>query len=328
VLLGGSPIEKRWASERGYTLRFLTEKEVEERLAEEAAGADALLISYEHVDEALLSGLSECLVVGRYGIGVDNIDLEAASRHGICVVHQPAYCVNEVATQALALLLACVRRVTEIDRMVHDGYWGACSLPIRRMNGRTLGLIGFGRIARNLARKLQGFELEIIAYDPFVPEQEFGRQGVRQVGLETLIQEADYVSVHCPLTRQTEHLLGVEEFDKMKAGAILVNVGRGPIIDEQALIGALRSGHLAAVGLDVLESEPPDPGNPLLKMPNVTITHHTGGYSLEARIEKSETVIRDLDLVFSGNWPQNLANPDLKETGHNPRFISGTGGKT
>jgi D-3-phosphoglycerate dehydrogenase len=254
---------------------------------------------------------------------VDNIDLEAATGLGICVVHQPTYCVNEVATQALALLLDCVRRVTQIDRMVRDGYWGPCSLPIRRMNGRTLGLIGFGRIARNLARKMRGFQVEIIAFDPYLPQAEFDRHGVRQADLKSLLREADYVSVHCPLNPETLHLLGSDEFGMMKDGAVLINVGRGAIIDEKALIRALETGKPAAAGLDVLESEPPQPGNPLLTMPNVVLTHHTGGYSLEARIEKSETLIRDLDLVFSGKWPSNLANPKLKEAGGPPRFLRG-----
>lgn len=322
VMLGDAPIETRWASEHGYSLRFLTQSQAGESLAIEAAEADALLVSYERVGERVLSRLPNCLVVGRYGIGVDNIDLASATKHGICVVHQPAYCVNEVATQALALLLATVRRVVEIDRMAHNGYWGLCDLPIHRMNGRTLGLIGFGRIARNLAQKLKGFDLRIIAHDPYVKKSEFVHCGVQQVPLETLLRDSDYISVHCPLTSETRHLLGKDEFDKMKKGTILINVSRGGLISEQALAEALAAGGLAAAGLDVLEPEPPEPGNPLLTLPNVVVTHHMGGYSLEARVEKSETLVRDLELIFSGQWPENLANRDLKDNNHAPRFLS------
>jgi D-3-phosphoglycerate dehydrogenase len=319
--LEGAPIEKRWARERGYTLRFLDDEQARGGLAEEAAEADALLISYERVDRQLLRSLTRCLVIGRYGIGVDNIDLAGAAEQGICVVHQPAYCINEVATQALTLLLACVRRVTETHRMARDGYWGPCSLPIHRMNGRTLGLIGFGRIARNLANKLQGFDLQIIAFDPHIRKSSFENCGVRQVSLDNLLRESDYISIHCPLTPETRHLLSTPQFERMKPGAILINVSRGGIVSEQSLAEALRSGHLAAAGLDVLETEPPEPGNPLLSMPNAVVTHHMGGYSIEARVEKSETLIRDLDLVFSGRWPENLANSSVKK--HTPRFRTG-----
>ena len=322
VMLGGAPIENQWASEHGYSFRFLTEAQTGESLATEAAEADALLVSYERVGEQVLSRLPNCLVVGRYGIGVDNIDLDSATKHGICVVHQPAYCVNEVATQALALLLASVRRVVEIDRMVHDGYWGSCDLPVHRMNGRTLGLIGFGRIARNLAQKLKGFDLRIMAHDPYVAESEFRCSGVQAVTLEILLRESDYISIHCPLTPETRHLLGKPQFARMKKGAILINVSRGGLISEQALTEALTAGQLAAAGLDVLEQEPPDRGNPLLTLPNVIVTHHMGGYSLEARVEKSETLIRDLELVFSGQWPENLANRALKDGKHAPRFLA------
>jgi D-3-phosphoglycerate dehydrogenase len=323
VMLGGAPIENQWASEHGYTLRFLTEAQAGESLAMEAAEADALLVSYERVGEQVLSRLPKCLVVGRYGIGVDNIDLDSATKHGICVVHQPAYCVNEVATQALALLLASVRRVVEIDGIVHDGYWGSCDLPIHRMNGRTLGLIGFGRIARNLALKMKGFDLRIVAHDPYVTKPEFIHYGVQQVPLEILLRDSDYISVHCPLTPESRHLLGKPQFDRMKKGAILINVSRGGLISEQALTEALTTGQLAAAGLDVLEPEPPEPGNPLFTLPNVIVTHHMGGYSLEARVEKSETLIRDLELIFSGQWPENLANKALKDSKHAPRFLAG-----
>lgn len=320
-MLGDAPIERRWAQENGHALRFLTDSQVREGLAGQAAEADALLVSYEPVDKQLLQSLSRCLVIGRYGIGVDNIDLDGATEQGICVVHQPAYCVNEVATQALALLLDCVRRITEIDRLVHSGVWGPCSLPIRRMNGRTLGMIGFGRIARNLANKLRGFELRLIAHDPFIPKLEFDRRGVQRVDLDTLLRESDYISLHCPLTSETRHLLSQPQFHMMKPGTILINVSRGAIVCEQALVEALRDGHLGAAGLDVLETEPPEPGNPLLTLPNAVLTHHVGGYSLEARVEKSETLIRDLDLVFTGQWPKNLANPALKH--RTPRFQRG-----
>ena len=153
--------------------------------------------------------------------------------------------------------------------------------------------------------------------------QSFQATGSRRVTLDTLLGESDYISVHCPLTPETRHLLAKPEFDKMRRGAVLINVSRGGIVSERALVQALKAGHLEAAGLDVLETEPPAAGNPLLTLPNVIVTHHVGGYSLEARVEKSETLIRDLDLVFSGRWPENLANASLKGGKQAPRFLSG-----
>jgi D-3-phosphoglycerate dehydrogenase / 2-oxoglutarate reductase len=227
-----------------------------------------------------LAVVPRCRAILRTGSGTDNVPVEEASRRQILVANTPAAMSDGVSDHLIALLFASARRVAELDRTVRLGRWGQASVPsLNGVHGRTLGLVGFGHIARAVVRKLKGFEMRVLAHDPYVDAETMAAHGATAAGLRDLLAEADYVSLNCPLTAETRHLVGEPELRRMKPTAILLNTSRGPVIDEVALVRALREGWIAAAGLDVLESEPPGPENPLLGLDNVVLTPHVGGYS-------------------------------------------------
>ncbi len=234
-----------------------------------------------------LGAVPRCRAILRTGSGLDNVPLEEAARRGIVVANTPAALSDGVSDHLIALLFAVMRRVAELDRAVRLGRWGQVpARPLNGVRGRTLGLIGFGHVAREIVRKLSGFEMKVLAHDPYVAPETMAAHGVRAAHLEELLAEADYLSLHCPLTAETRHLLGEQELRRMKPTAVLLNTARGAVIDERALVRALREAWIAAAGLDVLEHEPPAPDDPLLGLPNVVLTPHAAGQSadgMEAR---------------------------------------------
>lgn len=270
-------------------------------------GADALLVQYAPVTRDAFERL-DLAVVGRYGIGVDSVDVEAATDHGVRVVNVPSYCEDEVSTHAMALLLACVRRVSSFDSAVGSGTWDwTGGRPIHRMRGRTLGLAGFGKIPRRLVRKVDGFGVDVIAYDPYVSEEELATRGVEKVSFEALLDRSDYVSVHAPLTDETEGMFDADAFDRMRDGAVLVNTSRGGLVDTDALFEALADGRLGGAGLDVLPEEPPGE-SPLLDRDDVVVTPHVGWYSEESLDSLKRTVAEDVARVLAGRDPVNPVN--------------------
>ena len=285
----------------------------EEAVAEAVRGADGMIVdSVTPVTARVLAASETLKVVGRAGIGVDNVDLEAATERGITVVHVPDYCLDEVSTHALSLLLACVRNVPLHDRRVEAGTWDwQEGQPLRRMRGRTLGLAGFGGIARRLASKLRAFGLEMIAYDPNVKATVMDDYGVEKVGFGELLDRLDYLSIHVPLYDASEGMFSTEEFERMTDDAIVVNTARGPVVDEAALLEALEADEICRAGLDVLESEPPDPENPLLAREDVVVTPHTAWYSEESRLDLSRGVAGDVAAVINGEAPTNPVDPSI-----------------
>ena len=289
------------------------EGKTEEAVIEAVKGADGLIVDSVTPVTARVLGASETLdVVGRAGIGVDNVDLDAATEAGITVVHVPDYCLDEVSTHALSLLLACVRNVPLHDRRVKSGTWdwqeGA---PLRRIRGRTLGLAGFGGIARRLASKLRAFGLEVVAYDPYVKATEMDHFGVEKVGFEELLDRLDYLSIHVPLYDVSEGMFSTEEFERMSDDAVVINTARGPVVDQRALQEALEAGEISRAGLDVLESEPPDPDDSLLAREDVVVSPHTAWYSEESRRDLSRGVASDVAAVINGEAPTNPVDPEL-----------------
>jgi D-3-phosphoglycerate dehydrogenase len=241
-----------------------------------ARDADALLNTYFAFDAADLANLGTCKIIARYGIGVDNIDVTAAKDAGIAVTNVPDYCVEEVATHAVGLIISLVRRIHEGDALVRAGGWGIGGLgEVRRLSELTVGLLGYGRIARRVAEILRAIGSSIVVYDPYVRA---AADGDRLVGLEELLAAADVVSVHCPLTPETRGLVDSAALSSMKPGAVLVNTSRGPIVVLDDVIAALRDGRLAGAGLDVFEVEPPDPER-LAGVPNLLATPHAAFYS-------------------------------------------------
>ena len=269
-----------------------------------AREADAVLVTYAKLPGELLKELKRCRVIGRFGLGVDNIDLPAAARLGITVTYVPDYCLREVSDHAMALLLALARKIAFSDRLVQSGYWEVPPIvPLHRLDGQVLGLVGFGNIPRALAPKAKAFGLKVITHDPYVSADVVKALGVENTSFDDLLSRSDFISVHAPLLPATRGLMNAAAFAKMKKGAFLVNTARGPLVDETALIAALDSGHLAGAALDVIAVEPIAKDSPLLGRNNVILTPHTAFYSVEALEELQSKCASDVARVLSGEAP-------------------------
>jgi D-3-phosphoglycerate dehydrogenase / 2-oxoglutarate reductase len=269
-----------------------------------ARDADAILVTYAKLPAELLRQLQRCKAIGRFGLGVDNIDTKAAAELGITVSYVPDYCMHEVSDHAMALLLALARKIPFSNTLVQSGRWEMPAVaPLRRIAGQVLGLIGFGNIPRALAPKAKAFGYEVIAYDPYAGSELFAACGVEAVSFESLLARADAISVHAPLTPATRGLIDAAAFARMKKGAVIVNTARGPLIDEPALIAALDSGQLGGAALDVVATEPLPKDSGLLGRPNVILTPHTAFYSVEALEELQTKCAADVARVLSGQPP-------------------------
>jgi D-3-phosphoglycerate dehydrogenase len=285
----------------------------EDELIENLRDADVVLVNMAPITRRVMESLHRCRAVVRYGVGVDNVDLEAASEHGIVVAHVVDFCTEEVSNHALLLLLACAKRLVTLDRQVREGRWPRGPLPeMPPICGQTLGIVGLGNIGRGLAPKAQALGLQVLGYDPYVDPRAAEGYNVGLCPLKELLRESDYVSVNAPLTPETRHLIGAEELALMKPTAVLINTARGALVDEQALLEALRGGRIAAAGLDVFEEEPLSPDSPLLGLDNVVLTPHSAGYS-EASIRKVRVEVgRAAADVLAGRWPKQVANPGVR----------------
>jgi D-3-phosphoglycerate dehydrogenase / 2-oxoglutarate reductase len=269
-----------------------------------ARDADAILVTYAKLPGELLRQLTRCKVIGRFGLGVDNIDIKAAAERGITVTYVPDYCMAEVSDHAMALLLALARKVALSNALVQAGRWEMPAVvPLRRLAGQVLGLIGFGNIPRALAPKAKAFGLEVITHDPFVAPDVLAVAGIAGVSFDELLARSDFISVHAPLSPATRGLLNAAAFAKIKPGALIVNTARGPLIDEAALIAALDSGQLGGAALDVVASEPLAKDSALLHRDNVIFTPHTAFYSVEALHELQTKCASDVARVLSGEPP-------------------------
>ena len=278
--------------------------------------ADAVYPKSLRMTAEMIATLTRCKVITGTGVGVDHIDVAAATARNIPVTNVPHVFIEEVAEHAMALLLAAHRRVIEQDRLVRDGKWSdgrPVMLRIPRLLGKTLGFIGFGRIPRAVAARARGFGLHLIAFDPFIEELVMPAHGVAPATLDEVLSTSDIVSLHLPGSAGAAARLGAAHFARMKPGAIFINTGRGSMVDEPALIAALQSGHLAHAGLDVLETEPPGHNNPLLSMPNVTLSGHTASASARSDAARRDHVGRELALVAQGRWPTSCVNPSVLE---------------
>ena len=266
--------------------------------------ADAILVTYAKLPGELLRKLTRCKAIGRFGLGVDNIDVAAAAELGITVTYVPDYCMHEVSDHAMALLLALARKIPFSNKLVQAGRWEMPAVvPIHRLAGRVLGLVGFGNIPRALAPKAKAFGLTVVTHDPFVPREVPAAAGVEAVSFERLLAISDFVSVHAPLTPSTRGLFNADALRKMKKGAMLINTARGPLVEEAALVAALDAGHLAAAALDVVEVEPLARDSRLLGRDNLILSPHTGFYSVEALDELQTKCASDVARVLCGEPP-------------------------
>lgn len=282
-----------------------------ERMAA-AEEADAIIVRWLTVTPEIIRRLGRCRIIVRYGVGYDNVHYEAATAAGIMIGHCPHYCLDEVATHALALLLGCVRGIAGTSALLSTGWWGQNpSFRTHRMAGRTLGIVGLGNIGGTLARKLGGWGMRLLAHDPFVEPEQAAALGVTLVDRDTLLRESDYISLHVPLLPETHHWVGERALALMKPGVIVVNTARGPVVDEAALLAALESGKVASAALDVFEREPLAADSPLRRHPRLLISNHAAWYSEDAETELHRSVAEDAVRVCTGGLPVALANPEV-----------------
>lgn len=283
----------------------LAEEATPEKILAVAAEADGLLVTYGQITAEVIAGLKNCKVIGRFGIGIDNIDIPAATAAGITVTYAPVYCLDEVSDHAMALLLSLARKIPFANKRAAEGRWEMKAVtPIGRFRGKTLGLIGLGNIPQQIVGKAQAFGINVIASDPYCPDDVFSRLNVEKVELDNLLASSDYVSVHAPLTPETENMFNMDAFKKMKSSAFLVNTARGPLVEVNDLAAALDAGEIAGAALDVMPVEPPEADNPLLGRDDVILTPHTGFYSQEALLDLQTTVASDVAAVLAGEAPK------------------------
>lgn len=277
----------------------------DQELKELVRDADAVLNCYRPLSIDTINAMEKCKIIARYGIGVDTIPLAAARARGITVTNVPDYCIEEVADHALALMLALTRGIVGGLDQTRDGLWNIQALrPIQRQRGRTVGLVGFGRIARAFAQRVKPLGYNIIVHDPFVAEPVFNEAGVTAVELDTVFEHADVVSLHVPLTETSRHLVSASRIATMKSGAVIINTSRGGLVDFEALAGALKGKRLAGAGLDVLEVEPPTSGSTAIAdVPNLVVTPHLGFYSEQAMVELQTKAAMQVKLVLLGKQP-------------------------
>ena len=296
-------IERELLADIGAELTVAT-GDIDEVL-EVAADADAILNTYLPWSSESISKLENCKIIARYGIGFDNVDLDAAADAGIIVTNVPDYSVEEVATHALALILTTLRKIVSVDRSVREGTWSIDDFrPIRRLSTLTVGLVGYGRIARKIAAPLEALGADIVAHDPYL---EPGPDMPPLLSLEELLADADIVSLHSPLTEETRGMIGAGELKAMKPEAILVNTSRGPLVDLDALTDALRQGEISGAGLDVFDIEPLDVER-VQGVPNLTITPHMAYYSEQALEESQRKAATQVIKVLTGEEPDYQVN--------------------
>lgn len=296
-------------SRAGAELR-LASQPTPEGIVAAAKDADGLLVTYAKITADMIGQMKKCRIISRFGIGVDNVDIEAATRAGIVVTKVPDYCIDEVSDHTMALLLSLIRKIPFSSARAHAGRWEMPAVaPIHRMRGTVLGLVGFGRIPQLVAPKANAFGMRVMASDPYVPLNVMEQAGVGRLEFAELLKISDYISIHSPLLPETYHLFSTDVFRQMKPGALLVNTSRGPVVDEAALAAALDAKQIAGAALDVLEQEPPV-SSPLFGRDNVILTPHTSFYSVESLEELQTKAAEEVVRVLSGQPPRNPVNPE------------------
>jgi len=313
---GNVDIEAAILSEAGADVVALQAKS-EEDLFAAAPNCAAMINQYARIGNAVISRMERCQVIARYGVGVDIVDVDAATRRGILVTNVQDYCTEEVADHAISLWLTLARKLMTYNHATHDGIWRwQTGQPVYRLRGRTLGIVSLGKIGQAIAIRAVGFGVRIIAFDPFLPKSVAQDLGVELVSKEDLLTQSDYILMQAPMTPETRHFLSTNEFAKMKQGAILVNTGRGPTVDNKALYHALTEGTLAGAGLDDPEEEPAKRArwspqdNPIFTLPNVIVTPHAAYYSEESIRAARETAATQVAKVLTGQQPDYPLNAD------------------
>ena len=273
-----------------------------------AEDADGILFRRLDMPAEMIRRFRRAKGIVRYGVGTDNVDVAAATAAGIIVGHVPSYCLDEVSTHAIAMLLAAVRKLVPTHERLRRGAWDVHREdPVFRLAGKTLGIVGFGQIGKAVARKLAAWDLRLIAFDPFAE----AAHGLELVNLDTLFQQSDFISLHAPLLPETRHMLSHRQFALMKPGVIMVNTARGPVLDTNALLAAIDSGKVAQAALDVFEEEPLPANSPLRSHPRILLTDHMAWYSEESQAQLQRTAAEEIATICTGRLPGSIANPEV-----------------
>lgn len=272
--------------------------------------ADGIMVNLAPMPAEVINKLDKCRIISRYGVGYDNVDVAACTKKGIYLANVPDYCAEEVSDQALALLMACARKVARRDAQVRSGLWNIGKAdPIYRIAGKTFAFLGFGTIGKCLFRKIQGFNFSrILVFDPFINADTIRSMGAEKAEWEEALKAADFISIHMPLNDKTRGIINASAFALMKPTAIIINTSRGPVIDENALIDALRTGKINSAGLDVHTKEPLDKDSPFMSIPNCVLSDHVGWYSEEAMSELKRKVAENVKDVLLGGRPKYPVN--------------------
>ncbi|MGI6368929.1 MAG: C-terminal binding protein [Anaerolineae bacterium] len=310
--LWGDSIEQEVCRQHGVEFR-IENCRTDDEIIERCGNADGIITAYADLNRHVIENLKETKVLVRYGIGYDNIDVQAATDCGIFVCNIPDYCIPEVASHAMAFILALYRKVMVYDRSIRAGTWSThTGYPIHRLSTQTLGILGFGNIGQEVAKYAQVMGFKVIAHDPFLPDQVFESSQVKRVDSDTLFAESDIITIHVPLFKETRHLINAQAFAKMKDGVMIVNTARGGLIDTADLISAMKSGKVLAAGLDVLEEEPlTDPTAEILQLENLVLTPHAGANTVEAYGELQRRVADTACRVVKGEMVYNIVNKQL-----------------
>lgn len=314
VLVENPDIEREILSEINANLVFVPNDQVE-LFFEEIKDADAVLIADRKIPAEAVSTLEKCKIIARQGIGFDNIDLVKTKDKNIIVTNVPDYCLDEVSDYAMSLMLSLLRHIPTYDKHVRKGIWDIQSIitesgfpQMRRLSTQTLGIVGFGKIARGVAKKARAFGFRMLTFDPYVTEDVAKEYDVELVDLDTLLKESDIVSIHSPLTKETRHMFNLDTFNKMKSNAIIVNTSRGPLVNDKDLYLALKDGIIAGAAIDVTEIEPIESDNPLLNLENIIITPHAAFFTEDSYIELRKKAAKEVIRVLSGNEALNRVN--------------------
>jgi D-3-phosphoglycerate dehydrogenase len=304
-------IEREIVSSAGGSL-FLAQCKSEDDIIRQCKNAHALLLRQTPVGNLTFRNLKNLRVVSRYGVGFDNVDVMAATRRGVLVTIVPDYCVGEVADHTIALLMAAIRRIPLRDRLVRKGVWDITHRkPVHRTDGRIFGMVGYGKNAREVRRRLSGFPFRFVACDPYVDEDVFTADNTGRLDFQKLVMASDYVSLHVPLSQATHHLFDLPVFRRMRRGAILINTSRGPVINLKALSTALEEGYISGAALDVYEDEPFDIHSQLRDMDSVILSDHAAWYSEESQKELQRRTVLEAVRYLCGMMPENPVNPEI-----------------
>lgn len=322
LIVVAGPIHPDGRAQLAREARVVVAEESEEGVVRVGAEAQGVLIrGRPRSTEALMAALPRLRVVGRHGVGLDTVDLAAATRLGIAVVHAPGSNAQAVAEHTLMLMLCCVKHTRKIERLTRDGNFSARHVVENtELSGKTLGIVGVGNIGRRVATFAGAIGMRVLGFDPYVPAEEVRRRGAEPMeSLEALLPEVDVLTCHTPLTGETRHMIDEKTLARLRPGAVFVNTSRGPVHDERALFEALARGHLAAAGLDVFEEEPSPVDNPLFGLENVVCTSHVAGVTKEAHRQAALQVTGEMLRVLRGERPEVLANPEVWPRPARPR---------